>query len=227
MVTIKKLYSNRFWEIHGKTILDNIPNLFKFHRTTVMYYPFITARGMEDIRKAFKQSKEEDKILKDYYMPLVDMRHSRWKRILDIQKAVNDRVVCYVPDIDGKKQLEYWKPPIMTHLERHGDCDDEAVLMCYVLRLLGLTEWEVFVSVGYVYKIGGEKGEYHAYCVAFNEYNGRFMPLEGTWYEDKSRTEAFANAPIWEENKRYAQPDWITNDVKTMSKSMLPFKFVR
>ena len=206
--------------------MKNIPQLFKFKKTTIVFYPFITGKGFQDIRKVFSQTKAEDKELIDYYKPKVDQRHNRWNRILDIQKAVNDRLI-YKTDIDNYGKYEYWARPIEIHNQREDDCDGSAVLMCYVLRLLGLTDYECFVAVGDVYRPNGQKGELHAYCIAYNENNGRFMPLEGSWYADTSRTEAFANEPIWEQNDRYAKPEWITNDITSMSSSMIPFRFTR
>jgi len=225
-IIIKKLYSDKFWAKNGNIILKNIPELFKFKKTTLVYYPLITGKGLENVRNVFDQTSNEDKELMNYYKSKIDMRHTRWNRILDVQKAVNQRL-SYLSDSKNWGKSEYWARAIETHRRCVDDCDGYAVLMTKVLRLFGLSEWEVFTAVGYVCSIDKTRREYHAYCVVFNENNGRFMPLEGSWYPDKSRTEAFANEPIWEENTRYEKPNWLTNDIKSMSKSMLPFKFIK
>lgn len=218
---------------------DEYIELFKerlgMKKTTVYSYPFISGRGFKDVREVFVQTPEEDQELITYYLPFLAKVKRKWDTVKAIQQAVNQRL-RYRTDI-STGYTEYWSKPIDTHRNRGDDCDGYACLICYLLRLFGFHEYEVFVRVGNVNRVDGTKGEYHAYCIVVDtESKGKdgrytpwkFVPIEGSWYPELSQKENKATNRIdIDDNPRYEQGDWMTNDKISMSRNMIPFKMVR
>ena len=113
-------------------------------KNKIMYYPFITDKGFQDIRSIFKHSDKENEELKNYYKKYVRPSDSTWAKALKIAKVVNRRTI-YTPDKIKFGQTEYWARPIEVHHDKRDDCDGYAALIVHVLRLLGARPWEVFV----------------------------------------------------------------------------------
>lgn len=217
-----KLFTDKFLaklkssKLNEKNI--SLPELLGFKKTKIVFYPFITGRGLKDIRTVFKQSLEEDFKLIDFYGKLIKENMTLMQRALIIAKKINSRIL-YQSDISNYKRAEYWASPIEIHNKQIDDCDGYAVLLCYVLRLLGAKDYEVFVRAGYV---SGQIG--HATTVIFDINTCFYYPLEGSFYASRSLKE-FGKIPI-HLNKRYLKAWWITNDKLSFSKMPL-LRFVR
>lgn len=199
-----------------------IPELLGFQKTKIIFYPFISGKGFQDIRKAFEQNKEADRELLDYYYKYIKPEMSLMERATVLAREVNKRIK-YITDDTKYGRAEYWAKPVEVHREKQDDCDGYAVLLCKLLRLFGAMEWEVFVAAGWVrYSSGTRIG--HAYVLVFDTRTMRYFPLEGS-FQSRRALEDFGEVPLIDA-KRYEDVWWITNDVVSYSK--IPWlRFIR
>ena len=220
-IMIPKLFSDKFKKRMDELGIT-IPQILGLHKTKIVFYPFITGKGLQDIRKVFYQTKEEDIELIDYYSRYVKERMDLKERALVLSAAVNQRVT-YLDDKANFKKVEYWARPIETHKSGYDDCDGYSVLICYLLRLFGAKEWEVFVATGWIrYPNGTKLG--HAYVIVLDADRMIFFPIEGSFYA-KETNKKFWEVPHYN-NKKYEDIWFITNDVKSYSR--IPWlRFVR
>jgi predicted transglutaminase-like cysteine proteinase len=218
---IPKLFSDKFMK-RREELRISVADMLGLKKSKIVFYPFITSKGFQDIRNVFKQTKEEDEELIDYYSKYIDSDMTLFDKARIIAMKVNRRIE-YVSDIINFKQAEYWAKPIEIHQNRLDDCDGYAVLMCYLLRLFGAKEHEVFIRAGYVKgKLGNKFG--HANIIIFDENTFLFYPLEGSFYPKES-LKNFGKIPLIL-NPLYLRTWWITNDI--YSYSTIPFlRFVR
>lgn len=83
-----------------------------------------------------------DTILED--KPFWDIR-ADWNVILDWVKNNID----YEEDSFLHNKIEYWQLPRETLASRKGDCEDQALLLCSMLRAKGYSTDEVYVILGF------------------------------------------------------------------------------
>ena len=205
---IPKLFSDKFLK-KVEQLGISIPELLGFSKSRLTFYPFITGKGLQDIRTVFKQTKEEDMELVDYYSEYIDPDSSTMEKARVIAKEINSRTL-YATDSANFSKAEYWKRPIEVHRNRRDDCDGYAVLICYLLRLFGAKDYEVFVSAGWVQALNSPELIGHAYVLVLDITSMLFFPLEGSFYGRKT-LEEFGNIPF-HQNTRYKDIWWITND---------------
>lgn len=219
---IEKLHSDRFMELvrrHGLTI----PELLGWKKSKLVYYPFITSKGFQDVRKVFRQTDEEDdKLLSNFRT--VQRSWPLLTKARKVAEIVNERI-RYEYDRNNWGQVEFWARPIETWEKGVDDCDGYAVLICKVLRLLGATEYEAYVGKGRVNHPAGQDAGMHAYVSVFDVPTFTFYPVEGSFYPDLTDRELRAKVPQMI-NTRYETPDWIVNDVAGYSTFPF-FRFIR
>ena len=164
---------------------------------------------LEDIRKVFVQTAEDDLELTDYYEKYIHKDMTTMEKAKAIALAVNSRIK-YSFDIDNWGKTEYWASPIEAHRKKVDDCDGYAVLIVYLLRLFGAKSYEVFVRAGYVFDDRGNKIG-HAHPVIVDIETLQFYPLEGSFYPSRA-LKNFGKIPI-QDNPIYRGKTWfITND---------------
>jgi len=211
---IDKLYSDKFWEKNKDILIENSSNIIGLNTSKIVFYPFITGKGLQDIRKVFKQTQEEDKVLYDYYVKYWNRGTNLWNRSAKVAEAVNNRLT-YEKDFVTYKKSEFWDNPINIHNKKKGDCDAYSVLLTYVLRLMGIRPNRVFTAVGYV-NLSNNRKEYHAYTIVLDITKSkgfRFFPLEGSFYPNECMKNFLNKNEDLKNNKLYDKPDWITNDL--------------
>lgn len=214
---IPKLFSDKFLQLANDRGVT-IPQMLGLHQSTIVFYPFITSKGLRNIKTVFNQTKEEDDELIAYYGCYINDEMSTMEKARVIANKVNERLY-YVHDFTQYKRAEYWAKPIEVHRNKRDDCDGYAVLICYLLRLFGAKDYEVFVCTGYVIS-----GEGHAYVLVLDINTFMFYPLEGSYYAERTLKE-FGQLPH-AYNGRYKKVWWMTNDSKSYSK--IPWlRFVR
>ena len=150
-------------EAYSDAFVKHAMKLFKFHNARIIFHPFISGRGFQDVRKAFIQSKEDDEELVQYYKKYVVGRRNIVDRAKSIAIAVNNRL-SYSFDSDNWGRAEHWAKPIDVHRRKVDDCDGYSVLITYLLRLFGAAPWQVWTAAGWVKTPGGK--EYHAFTLA-------------------------------------------------------------
>ena len=144
-----------------------------------------------------------------------------FEKAIVIAKVVNTRLI-YQDELINFKQAEYWAKPIEIHNNILDDCDGYSCLICYLLRLFGAKDYEVFVRAGNI--IDNNKIIGHATCLFFDVDTFLFYPLEGSFYAEES-IRNFGKVPLFL-NPKYKDTWWITNDV--YSYSTIPFlRFIR
>ncbi len=220
---IEQLYSKKFLRRVEELGL-NKARIYGLKTATIIHYPFISGKGFQNVKNVFKQSKEDDEILRLWGYESEFPHTSKHETAIAIAKAVNKQIT-YTSDRKNWGKAEYWASPIETWTKRKDDCDGHSVLITKLLRLLDFEPHEVFTAVGNVNHPTGRK-EYHAYTVVLDESTGFFYPLEGSFYA-KDSWKKFGKVPL-HENPRYDPPDWITNDKKSYSRhNIMGFKFIR
>lgn len=223
------LFSEKFWEkLQYHLLLDelDVGDLIGLNKAKIIYYP-LSPKRFTDVRKVFTQTTEEDAELLDYYTPYWNKGTTRWQKIAEVAKAVNARIK-YVNDWSNYSSAEYWASPIEVHRAKKDDCDGYSVLLTYVLRRLGLSEYEVFTAVGNAIPIC-RKREYHAYTIVLDitKCKGfRFFPLEGSFYPNECMTRFLNKSKELKLSERYAIPDWITNDRLSFANTRW-FRFIK
>ena len=202
---MKNLYSKKFLDLAMEKVLNLYPSnviRWKFRP------PFL-----EDIRKVFVQTEEEDKILTDYYYKFVKDKKTIMEKAKALAIAVNSRIK-YQPDIEVYKNIEYWVSPMQVHNKRIDDCDGYAVLLCYLIRLFGAAPWEVFVRAGDAVHPDG-RIEGHANVLVLDINKMTFYYLEGSFYPDRSLRQFGLLSAI--DNLSYKNTWFITNDLISYS----------
>jgi len=132
--------------------------------------------------------------------------------------------MIYNSDKSIYNEAEYWNNPIGSYNKRTDDCDSYAVLICYLLRLFGAKEYEVFVRAGDVYYKDGKYAGGHANAIVLDEETYLFYPVEGSFYPADSLRE-FGTKPLMT-HSRYSNTWWVTNDA--VSYSTMPWlKFIK
>ncbi len=225
---IKKIFTDKFkakLEEALKTQNLNMGEILKLRKSTLMYYPFITGKGFQDVREVFEQSKLDDTTLIAYYQSSYLIKGVYWDKIRNLARAVNARI-NYKHDSLNWGKTEYWAKPIEVHEKRSDDCDGYSVLITKLLRLLGLSKWEVFTAVGPVYHKTGKR-EYHAYTIVLDRDSLLFYPVEGSFYprDNQRELEDISTMKPLITHPRYGIPDWITNDMHSFSR--LPWRFIK
>ena len=219
---IPKLFSNKFLE-KAKQMNIGIPQLLGFYESKLIFYPFITSKGMQDVRLAFHQSEEDDKFLIRYYKEYITDKMPLIEKAKAIAEAVNSRM-AYQDDMAHYGQAEFWNTPIGAHNAGIDDCDGSSVLITYLLRLFGAEENEVFTTTGYVKDPLKSKEGFHAYTSILDKETALMYPVEGSFYPKVSMRE-LGELPL-HLNVRYRKVLWITND-KVSYSSIPMFRFVR
>lgn len=220
-----KLFSDKFIQkINEEEITPE--EVLGLSKNNLVYYPFITKKGFMNIKDVFVQTPEADKVLFDYYSPLINPGDTKQQIVVKVCKAVNDRV-SYTTDLMNYKQSEYWARPIDVHNTKVDDCDGYAVLIVKVLRLLGFGSDEVFVRAGDVFDVNGKFAGGHANVMFFDKSRFEVYPLEGSFYAKKTLDEFTLRKIPLVIHPRYGDTWWFTNDVYSMSPSKMPFRFIR
>lgn len=199
--------------------IEKVKEVLNLTKARIMMYPFKSDFWL-DIRGAFKQTECDDDVLFDYYAPFFYQGKTYWEGIARVAEAVNKRLK-YATDLNIYGKAEYWASPIQVHNTRLDDCDGSAVLLCRILRLLGLTEVEVFVANVQAMYIDGSPGERHAVCLVFDKDTWQLFPLEGSWYGELSVREFKEKLRPIGQNPRYKDIEWITNDKLSFSENWL------
>src|SRR3990167_2828791 len=210
---IPKLFSDKFKK-RMKELNITVPQILGLHESKIVFYPFITGKGMQDIREVFKQTKEDDTELMNYYSKYIRANMDLRERALAISATVNQRIT-YKNDSSNYKKVEYWAKPIDVHRSGYDDCDGYSVLICYLIRLFGAKEHEVFVATGDINYPDGRTGG-HAYVLILDENSLIFYPIEGSFYPNDARKK-FWEVPHYL-NKRYGKIWFVTNDFKSYSR---------
>jgi len=209
---IAKLFSDLFKSKFKHILKTYMGDILGLHKSKIIFY-YLNGKSYSDVRRVFKQTSEADDTLIKYYKPFWDLGTSKWNKIKRVADAVNGRLT-YTSDIDNPhyKRFEYWATPIEVHNNEKDDCDGYAVLLCYVLRLLGLGEYDVFVRVGRVKYTNGKLGEKHANVLVRDEDSMLFFPIEGSWYPNLTSFEFSTHKLPFHRHPRYTETEWITND---------------
>ena len=163
-----------------------------------------------DIREAFKQTKEKDKELIDFYSDCKVMTSGYLdydKTAIKVAQKVTFRLK-YQEDSATYKSDEYWARPIDIHRKTKDDCDGYACLTCYVCGLLGIPSFRRFVRLGYVNDGSGAIG--HATFVYLSTRTNEFYPLEGSYYSALSWMN-FDKIPL-RNNPFYKETWYLTNE---------------
>lgn len=129
-------------------------------------------------------------------------------------KAINDdetmmnifkyviELIKYVAD-NG----EYWKDPEVTFYEKTGDCEDGALLIISIARILGIPAYKIKLCAGFVDLNKQLTG--HAYIIYLAEDNN-WYPIDWCYYPQKSVLE-FKKIKH-SERKEYKEIWWTVND---------------
>jgi len=196
-------------------------DLIGLTKAKIIHYS-LTPKIFTNVSRVFNQTIEEDMELLEHYYPIFKSGRTKWASCMYVAMEVNRRIK-YSRDITNWGASEYWARPIETHRRKEDDCDGYAVLITKVLRLCGLSDYEVFTSVGPVRFLDGKSAGLHAYVLVLDKDSLNLFPLEGSFYGSKSTYE-FAkklNPLICVKNKtthpRYDKPWWITNDKHSFS----------
>jgi predicted transglutaminase-like cysteine proteinase len=217
---MKQLFSDQLWNKYKDTIITYIEAETSLQKSKVVFYPF-RPKMFQDIKNVFKQTEKDDAELLSFYQKYWDSGRNRTESVRNVAQAVNNRL-SYISDISNPnfKTAEYWASPIEIHRNKKDDCDGFSVLITYVLRLLGLREFEVFTAVGYVTHPNGKR-EYHAYTLVLRRFNKYlwFYPIEGSFYPNESLRNWEKGISPLKANPRYEIPEWITNDKLSYSNS--------
>lgn len=212
-------YSKKFQEMM-KRASPELAELFdrRMHRNILVRYN-ARSDGYQDIRKVFKQTKEDDQILIDYYKTKITHLNDWDKLAVELAQLVNRRLT-YDYDSNNWGRIEYWASPIEIHKRRIDDCDGYAVLTVYLWGLFGIPAYRRFVRAGNV-----NSGEGHATAIYMSLYNNLFYPIEGSYYPKETfqifKEKKFALG----QNPRYTKTWWITNENRSYSDKWF-FQFI-
>jgi len=207
---IPKLFSDLFMNKYLSQLKNYFGSIYGLHKSKIIFY-YLDGKSYSDVRSVFKQTPEEDDILRKHYQPYWDLGTSKWDSIKRVTDAVNQRL-RYVTDISNYNKFEYWARPIEVHKSRRDDCDGYAVLLCYVLRLMGIGEYDVFVRVGMTKRVDDSAGEKHANVLVRDENSLLLFPVEGSWYPNLTMLEFILRKFPFFRHPRYTKTEWITND---------------
>ena len=210
-------FSKKFQEKIMKT--EGIADLIdaKLHRSRIILYTAWSGLLPTDIRNVFKQTKDEDKELINYYKKYVEGLVNWDDMAVELAEAVNQRL-RYEGDDNNWGKPEYWASPINIHRRGIDDCDGYAVLTVYLWGLFGIPAYRRFVRAGNV-KEGG-----HATAIYLSLKNNEIYPIEGSYYASES-IRNFNKIPLYL-NTRYGNTWWITNEEKSYSGNWF-FKFIK
>ena len=131
----------------------------------------------------------------------------------------------YIGDYEKLKKYEFWQHAYETFIERTGDCEDGAILMYHIARMLGVPSWKIrLVAQDVIFK-----GRIVGHC--FLSYLARgYMKWGYDWYaldwcyfpsrsisnfKNKTVRETVmynpSSRPVWwafNEDGEYAQKSW-------------------
>lgn len=186
-----------------------------------MRYNF-RSKGYEDVIHAFDVSKDQEKEMTDFFK-------ARFSKFIDedditsldtaaqeVAKWVN-KVFFYRTDFLKFRIEEFWRSPYEMFLEYQtigkieDDCDGYAVMICYILKCLGVPAHRRFVRAGDVFNKSGNPAGGHATCIYLPYQDpSNFYPLEGSFYPE------YVNELFLEEslrvNKLYGKTWFICNE---------------
>lgn len=213
-----KLFSDKFKEQYKDILLADMPRRLGLSESSVHFYPFITSRWFQDVRKIFCDTPSQLKFLKDTFQPIYDSGTDWYEKVYNVATVVNARIK-YTSDLNLKHQLEFMDSPYNAYMAEAGDCEEYASLMVQIFRLCGMSEYEVFMSVQRMYHYDGTKGEMHATCLVLNPEDQLFYPIEGSWYPDINLADWKKKNPTpYFLNELYGTNDWMTNDKRTYTR---------
>jgi len=126
---------------------------------------------------------------------------------LNVLKFVG-RYLTYLPDRYNKlKQPEYWYDPETTWQMKQGDCEDGALLIISICRMLGIPAYRIKACAGWV-KVKNKK-EGHCYAI--------YLADDGEWYNldwcywHKESVANFKKVPH-KDNEKYGEIWFTFND---------------
>ena len=207
---------------YSDKLIEHASQVFGLGKSKVIVWS-IRMPFLWDVKRVFEHTEEENQELIDYYKPFLKEGMSKKEQVKAIALVVNKRIT-YEQDLVTYTKVEWWARPIEVHRKQVDDCDGYAVLICYVLRLLGFAPWEIFVRAGdCVIDDGTLCG--HAHVMWFDYDVGEWYPVEGSFYPNRCLNSLGVVA--MRDNANYGlQKTWfITND--KLSYSGYPLKLVR
>lgn len=130
-------------------------------------------------------------------------------KALAILKLVKKRIT-YKSDKHTYNAAEYWQHPELTWQKGIWDCEDGALLIASLMRMVGIPAYRVKVCAGWVETKGGRGG--HAYVIYLAD-NNEWYVLDWCYYGNESISN-FLVTPH-KSNPKYQEIWWTFNDKYT------------
>jgi len=146
--------------------------------TTILY----NARGVGyiDIRDILNEDTDEQ--CSEMYNCVSHLQNlPNDEKVQEVLKIVNVRTT-YKRDPNRKKMPEYWQKAYETFKDKEGDCEDGAILVYKLCRLLGVTLFRIKVVTGDVFNPDTNKLEGHCYVIYLSELYNRWFTIDWCYY---------------------------------------------
>jgi len=194
--------SKKLMKMFGELIYNSYLSTFRKH---TRMYPIHNGNAV-DLEKFFQKCiKDEEAIA---LAKRLIMKYSVWlnedgldKMAVDILREVKYRLT-YTPDMDQWSVGEYWQTPTETLKSGKGDCEDGAILIVTLLRLLGVPDNRIFLNAGWVSYRNRKVG--HAYVTYLGDDGAEYI-LDWCFFNDLRRIPT--RKRNWYDD-RYIQPVW-------------------
>jgi len=158
----KKNYWNRYWKktnIYYKARPDWLNGY-----TISMILKLDSAKSEEEMKEFFLDITQD-----------LDLKTNDKKAIWAFNYIRHNKT--YLGDFKNTKSYEYWYTPFEAFKDKEGDCEDEAILMYKICRILGVPAWRLKLRASKVKHAGKLAG--HCYLCYLTRANYSFSD---EWY---------------------------------------------
>ena len=175
----------------GNIVYNYFLSQFKQH--TRMYY--IRPGKLEDLQKFMKKCMEDEVLEKKAHVEFDFFSKDYDYIAVNILRYVHN-ILTYKRDQEVWNVPEYWQTARTTYNKRTGDCEDGAILILTLARLVGIPANRIFLNAGYVKYRNKKVG--HAYVTYLGDdaveyildwcyfYDSRRIPTrKRNWYDDR------------------------------------------
>lgn len=167
-----------------------------------------TAQGFKaDVRNLiFTKSHILDNYAKEISNGLSSNDEIVIKTLKEVKKLLN-----YKGDLETKKKTEFWQSPDETFQSKTGDCEDGALLLISLLRIIGIPAYRIKLCAGYV-----KNGDGHAYAIYLAD-DDNWYTLDWCYFGNESINN-FKKKPH-KDNTNYGKIWWTANDKYTWAQN--------